>query len=370
MVKETKLYNTLGVKPEATQDEIKKGYRKAALKWHPDKNNDNANAAEKFKECSQAYEILSDPEKRKIYDQYGLEFLLRGGAAPPAEGAAGVGASGHSFSGAAGMPGGFTSFDFGNAGMPGMRAFQTSGGGGASFSFTDPETIFADFIRGGGAGSGVEGDFPGIFSSFGGSGSPRAGRSKMGSSFVDGRKHESTPEIATIERPLALTLEEMFQGTTKKLKIKRKTFDDSGKRILTDQILQVPIKPGLKKGSKIKFPGVGDQVEGGRQDLHFIVEEKENPLFRRQDNDILYTVTLDLKEALTGWKRTVTTIDGKQIKLDRGGPTQPGSEDRYPGLGMPFSKKPDQRGDFVITYKVNFPMSLTATQKKALQEIL
>ena len=84
----------------------------------------------------------------------------------------------------------------------------------------------------------------------------------------------------------------------------------------------------------------------------------------------MHTITLELKEALTGWKRTVTTIDGRQLNLDKGGPTQPGSEERYPGLGMPISKKPGQRGDFVVRYKINFPSSLTAAQKQKLKEIL
>ncbi|GAB0133802.1 hypothetical protein EsDP_00002198 [Epichloe bromicola] len=383
MVKETKLYDTLSVKPEASQDEIKKGYRKAALKWHPDKNKNNPSASEKFKECSQAYEILSDPEKRKVYDEYGLEFLLRGGGAPPPESGAG-GAGG--FPGG-GMPGGgFGGFDFGSGGMPGGGGggtrtfhFSTGGGPGGGFSFHNPEQIFAEFMRQqGGGGGGMHGgddDFGDIFSSFGGGGqasSSRSGRPRMRatSGYGEPRQREHTPEITTVERPLPLTLEELFNGVTKKMKIKRKTFDETGKRVQTDQILEVPIKPGLKKGSKIKFNGVGDQVEGGRQDLHFIVEEKEHPLFKREDNDLIHTVVLDLKEALTGWKRTVTTIEGKQINLDKGGPTQPGSEDRYPGLGMPMSKKPGQRGDFVIKYKVNFPSSLTAAQKQQLRQIL
>ncbi|RDA94215.1 hypothetical protein CP533_0604 [Ophiocordyceps camponoti-saundersi (nom. inval.)] len=374
MVKETKLYDTLSVKPDASQDEIKKGYRKAALKWHPDKNKDNPNAAEKFKECSQAYEILSDPEKRKIYDQYGLEFLLRGGAPPPEGGAnpfAGGGMPpGFDFGGGGGMPGGARTFHFSTSGGP----------GGGGFSFNNPEDIFAEFLRqqsggGGGGGGGMRGggdedEFANIFASMGGGG-PRAGRPRMRpTGFADSRKRDPTPEITTVERSLPLTLEELFHGVTKKMKIKRKTFDESGKRVQTDQILEVPIKPGLKKGSKIKFNGVGDQVEGGRQDLHFVVEEKEHALFKREDNDIVHTVTLELKEALTGWKRTVTTIEGRQINLDKGGPTQPGSEDRYPGLGMPVSKKPGQRGDLVIKYKVNFPSTLTAAQKQKLREIL
>ncbi|GKT49174.1 protein psi1 [Colletotrichum spaethianum] len=339
MVKETKLYDQLGVSPTATQDEIKKGYRKAALKYHPDKNKDNPDAAEKFKECSQAYEILSDPEKRKTYDDYGLEFLLRGGAAPPPDGA-----GGNPFA-AGGMPGGF---DFGSGGMPGGGArtfrFSTGGGNGGGFNFSSADDVFAEFMRSGAAGGMGGGDSP--------------------------RPREATPEVTTVERPLPLTLEELFRGVTKKMKIKRKTFDDTGKRTTTDTVLEVPIKPGLKKGSKIKFKGVGDQEEGGQQDLHFILEEKPHPLFVREDNDLIHTVELDLKEALTGWKRTVTTIDGKQLNLDKAGPTQPGSSDRYPGLGMPISKKPGTRGDFIIKYNVKFPTSLTAAQKQKLRDIL
>lgn len=241
--------------------------RKAALKWHPDKNKDNPDAAEKFKEASQAYEILSDPEKRKVYDQFGLEFLLRGGSAE--------GASGNPFAG--GMPSGFGGFNF-EGGHGGTRTFHFNTANGGNFNFNNPEDIFTEFIRshGGGGGSmGDDEDMPNIFSSFAG-GAPRSSRSsRMRSSGFgpESRGRESTPEVTTVERPLPLSLEELFDGVTKKMKIKRKTYDESGKRVQTDQILEVPIKPGLKKGSKIKFNGVGDQVEGGRQDLHFIVEE-------------------------------------------------------------------------------------------------
>src|SRR5271155_4379392 len=118
MVAETKLYDSLSISPSATADEIKKAYHKAALKYHPDKNKDKPNTAEKFKEVSQAYEVLSDPEKRKIYDQYGLDFLTRGGAPPPPPpGAEEMGGGGFG-----GIPGGFPGF----GGMPpgGTRTFS------------------------------------------------------------------------------------------------------------------------------------------------------------------------------------------------------------------------------------------------------
>ncbi|KNG80424.1 DnaJ domain protein Psi, partial [Aspergillus nomiae NRRL 13137] len=152
MVAETKLYDSLGIKPDASQDEIKKAYRKCALKYHPDKNKDNPSASEKFKEVSQAYEVLSDPEKRKIYDQFGLDYLMRGGPAPPPGGGAGGagGAGGSPFDG--GMPGGFS---FG--GMPGGGGartfrFSTGPGGGSGFQFSSADDIFRNFAKGGGSG--------------------------------------------------------------------------------------------------------------------------------------------------------------------------------------------------------------------------
>ncbi|KAL2197398.1 hypothetical protein P885DRAFT_35737 [Corynascus similis CBS 632.67] len=367
MVKETTLYDTLGVSPTATQDEIKKAYRKAALRWHPDKNTDNpAEAEAKFKSISQSFEILSDPEKRKIYDQFGLEYVLRGGAPPPEGGAGG----GHPFAGAAGgMPDGFASFFSGAGGAPGgTRTYSYN------FNFTDPNDLFRNTFRDSGLGSDMFEEFfagprssPSSAAGAAG-GERRRARNSFGESMRGARA--TTPEVTTVERPLALSLEDLFSGVTKKMKIKRKMFDETGKRTTTDTVLEVPIKPGLKKGSKIRFKGVGDQEEGGQQDLVFIVEEKPHPLFTRDGDDIIHTVDLDLKEALTGWKRTITTIDGKNLNIDKAGPTQPGSSDSYPGLGMPISKKPGQRGNFIVKYNVKFPITLSPSQKQKLREIL
>ncbi|ELR10432.1 hypothetical protein GMDG_00844 [Pseudogymnoascus destructans 20631-21] len=196
---------------------------------------------------------------------------------------------------------------------------------------------FCGRVRGGGwgGGGGMDDLFGSSFGGSGGGGMPRTRTKAGGGPQAARRRQPVEPEVTVVERPLPISLEDLFKGTHKKMKFQQKTFDAEGKRTTKDRILEMDIKPGLKKGSKIKFQGVGDQEEGGRQDLHFIVEEKNHPLFTREGDDIVLPLELDLKEALTGWKRTVTTIDGKNLVIDKGGPTQPGSNDTYPDLGMP-----------------------------------
>jgi len=191
------------------------------------------------------------------------------------------------------MPGGFG----GMGGMPGGGRtfhFSTGGGGGnGGFSFSNPESIFSEFFRSGGAGMGDDDD---VFANLGGGMGGRGGGFRTSSSrFRDSngssRQRPPTPEVTTVERSLPLTLEDLYTGTKKKMKIKRKTFDETGKRSVQDKILEMDIKPGLKAGSKIKFKGVGDQEEGGTQDLHFIVSEVRQPQFVRMAR--LLTVSVE-----------------------------------------------------------------------------
>jgi len=134
------------------------------------------------------------------------------------------------------------------------RAFRYSTNGGpGGFKFANPEDVFAEFFRG--------------------SGEPDSNPFGQPHGEKPDRKQQPAPEATVLEKPLLCTLEELFNGTTKKMKIKRKTYDAAGKPITEDRILQVPIKPGLKAGSKIKFTNVGDQIEGGTQDIHFVIGE-------------------------------------------------------------------------------------------------
>ncbi|KAJ5177008.1 Protein psi1 [Penicillium canariense] len=367
MVAETKLYDALGIQPTASQDEIKKAYRKAALKHHPDKNKDDPKSAEKFKDVSQAYEVLSDPEKRKVYDQFGLEYLLRGGPAPSPGGGGG---------GAGGMPGGF---NFG--GMPsgggGTRTFHFStGDGGGGFRFSNADDIFREFAKAGGAGGGGGGGGGGmggfdddIFSMLGGGGGGFRSR-PSGGGFTSKANRAPTPEPTVIEKDLPLTLEEIFNGTTKTVKAKSKSFDASGRRTVQDVPLEAVIKPGMRAGTKIKYRNIGDGEEGGRQDMVLVVKYLDHPDFKREGDNLITTVDLSLKEALTGWERIVRTIDGKSIRVSKPGPTQPGHEEHYPGWGMPNSKKPSERGDLVVRVKVTFPTTLSSETKAILKDLL
>jgi len=283
------------------------------------------------------------------------------------------------------MPGGFGGFSGGGfGGMPGGArmpggaqtfTFPTSGGSGA-FSFSNPEDIFSTFFGGGGGMGGASmGDDADIFShiggmpgGFGGMGGRPGSR---GPPSRGGMPRQRTPEVSIIEKPLPVTLEEYFNGTTKRMKINRKTFDPrTGKQATEEKILEVPIKQGIKAGSKITFNDCGDQIEGGTQDLRFVLQEKPHPLYKREGDDLRHDVEIDLKEALTGWKRTVKTIDGKSVNVGSAGPTGPTYTDRFPNLGMPKSKKPTERGDFVVGVKINFPTRLSVEQKSKLKEVL
>ena len=355
MVADTKLYDRLGVKSSATQEEIKKAYRKKAIATHPDKNKDNPNAAEQFKDVGQAYEILSDPEKRKVYDQYGLDFILKNGtSAPPPE------AEGGGFEGFRGAPGGFPAGGFPGGG--GTFHFET-GGPGAGFSFTNAEDIFSNFMK--------SSNMPGMFEDDDGFPGMNGGGRNRGARYREPRR-AATPEVTAVEKNLPITLEQMYSGVTKKLRVSRKAFDPStGKRKNEEKECSVTITPGMKAGSKFKFKGYGDMSEeGGHQDLHFIIQEKPHARFTRLGDDLITTVQVDLKEALTGWQRTVETIDGRQIRVSAGTPTQPDHEIRYPEQGMPKPKKAGQRGDMVVKVKVKFPQSLSQQQKQELAKIL
>ncbi|KAJ2896565.1 Molecular chaperone (DnaJ super) [Coemansia aciculifera] len=342
-------YNILGVNKSASEDELKKAYRKLALKWHPDRHAGDKNEAEvKFKDISEAYEVLSDKQKRQVYDTYGEEGLK--GGAPPSGGGGG------------GFPGG-TTFSFTSGGP---------GGGFAGFNPSNPEDIFAQLFGSGGLGglSGMGGRSRssqfmdtsddmgsyGGFQSFGGGGANAGGMSSR-------RPNEVT-------RPLACTLEELYNGCTKKLKVTRQQPGPSGTQSTSEKVLQVDVKPGWKAGTKIRFQKEGDDTGYGPRDIVFVLEEKPHALFKRDGNDLKIDLTLTLEEALCGFKKPIQLLSGKTIQVSNTSVIKPGQVSRMAGYGMRLSKQPNSFGALVITYKIQFPASLTLSQKEKIREAL
>ncbi|KAG0089051.1 hypothetical protein BGZ93_010069, partial [Podila epicladia] len=145
-----------------------------------------------------------------------------------------------------------------------------------------------------------------------------------------------------------VSLEDLAKGVTKRLKVTRKVSSGGGRT--SDKILTIDIKPGWKAGTKIRFPREGDEFPNGEiQDIVFTIEEKPHPLFTRRGDDLVLELELSLLEALTGFSKT---------------------EERYPGEGMPISKKPGQKGDLIVKFVVKFPKTLTSAQKEGLKKIL
>ncbi|KAF3318003.1 hypothetical protein TWF173_008744 [Orbilia oligospora] len=450
MVRETKLYETLGVAPTATAEEIKKAYRKGALKFHPDKNKDDENAAEKFKDLGQAYEILSEPDKRKVYDQYGLDFILRGGGAPPPNDESKPeeptkpkdhqqvpsgtpkfrrhNTDGYGYSGGMPPPHGTPSRTY---------TYSSSRGGVGGYASFDEFKVFNTFMASygddsyGGAPP-MYGAIPGMHGIPGspmprehlseGNNSPYIksryreerdsrrerereryrekeererdrDRDRYVSDTVNGRsierdgyrdshrdshrdrdskhgKSNGKGNVSVVERKLPISLEEIFKGVQKKLLIKRKAFDADQKMITEEKILDIAVRAGMKAGSKFKFTGVGDEVsDGGMQDLHIILEEKPHERFTRDGDDLITTIDITLKDALTGWSSHVVNIEGFSIPVSHAGPTPPNWSTTFPDHGMPKAKSKD-RGNLVVKVNIKFPTSLTSEQKEKLKEIL
>ncbi|XP_022140635.1 dnaJ homolog subfamily B member 13-like [Momordica charantia] len=337
-------YRILQVDKNATDEDLKKAYRKLAMKWHPDKNPVNKREAEaKFKQISEAYEVLSDPQKRAIYDRYG-EDGLKGQVPPP------------------------------DAGWPGGASFFSTGDGPTTFRFNprNANDIFSEFFgfsspfggmggRGQRFSSGIFGD--GIFASFGDGGGDGGGGSMA-------PRHASR-KAPPIERHLLCSLEELYNGTTKKMKISREITDIRGKTMKTEEILTINIKPGWKKGTKITFPEKGnEEPDVIPSDLVFVIDEKPHSLFTRDGNDLIVTQKISLVEALTGCSVHLTTLDGRHLNFPITNVITPNYEEVIPAEGMPLQKDPTKKGNLRIHFVIKFPTRLTAEQKVGIRKLL
>ncbi|KAG6553399.1 hypothetical protein Mapa_005134 [Marchantia paleacea] len=336
-------YNVLKVPKNASDDDLKKAYRKLAMKWHPDKNPNNKKDAEaKFKQISEAYEVLSDPQKRAIYDQYGEEGLK--GQVPP-QGA--------------------------------QQAGYSNGGTTNTFRFNprNAEDIFAEFF--GGSPFGGMGGISGIGS--------RSGRGNFGDgmfggfnttenvfrSFGEGAQSSGPRKAPPVENKLQCTLEELYNGSTRKMKISRNIADPSGKTMPVEEILTIEVKPGWKKGTKITFPEKGnEQPNVVPADLVFVIDERPHEIFKRDGNDLIMTHKVSLSEALTGCTVNLTTLDGRLLNIPITEVINPGYEKVVQKEGMPIAKESGKRGNLRIKFEIKFPARLSPEQKQGIKRLL
>lgn len=348
-------YRILGVAKNASDDEIKKAYRKLALKYHPDKNKAK-DAEEKFKEVAEAYEVLSDKKKRDIYDQYGEEGL-----------------KGESSCGNQGGPGG--SFNYQFHGDPRATFAQF-------FGTNDPFSIFfgndgMDNGMGGFGGANIFGvgggmDHDDIFSHLQGG---RGGGAFRSQSFnVHGDPQPKKMKVdPPIEHDLYVTLEDISTGCQKKMKISKMVVQPDGSARKEEKILQINVKPGWKAGTKITFPKEGDQIPGKvPADIVFIIRDRPHSTFKRESSDIKYTAKLTLKEALcaTGQLK-VPTLSGEVIPINiQNEVIKPTTIKRLQGRGLPYPKEPNRRGDLIVNFDIVFPENISKSAREILIDVL
>ncbi|XP_062908992.1 dnaJ homolog subfamily B member 13 isoform X1 [Mobula hypostoma] len=308
-------YSILGIIRNATDADIKKAYRKLALKYHPDKTTDPC-ADEKFLQIAEAYDVLSDLRKKATYDKFGEEGLK--GGIPSEFGETGAWTTGYTF--------------HGNA----NKIFRDFFGG---------DNPFADFFD-------------------------TKAEINLGFGGLRGRgvKKQDPP----IERELHLSLEDLYHGCLKKIKISRRVMNEDGHTSsIKDKILTIQVKPGWLSGTKITFPNEGDQGPNNiPSDIIFVVKDKPHPWFCRDKNDLIYNAPIELAKALTGYTVEIETLDDRFLSIPINDIVHPKYTKVVPGEGMPLSKDPLKKGNLIIQFDIKFPDKLTPAKKKLINRAL
>ena len=314
-------YDILGIPKTASADEIKKAHRKLALKYHPDRNKNNKEAEEKFKEIQEAYDVLSDATKRSNYDQFGH---------------AGVGAGG---AGGGNGPDPYEAFRRAQAGRGGGRTTWRASPG-VSVEDIDPSQF---------------GDFGDLFDQIFGPGG--GGRGGFGRGATRGRVRPEPQRGQDVEHEVTLTFEQAARGTTLPLQITR----GPGQT----ETIEIKIPPGVKDGSRIRIKGRGEQTGGEPGDLFIITHVLPHPYFRRENLDIYLELPVSLYEALLGTKVEVPTLDGP-VTLTVPPGASCGAKLRIKGRGV---ERGSERGDQYAVIKIIVPRNLDDEDRKLLQQL-
>lgn len=331
-------YQVLGISRDADQGTIKKAYRKLAKKYHPDTNTGNTKAEERFKEVTEAYDILSDAKKRKLYDQFGHEAFEAGAGPKYQEGGGyrgygydGPGGSRHTYS-YRGPGGGYRSYSYTYDGMG--EDYQ-----GHSFEGQDMDDILRQFF----------GD------SFGEQGF-------HGRGFRNNFQEDFRAKGSDLRAEVTVSFEEAAFGCEKVIQLQNPS---DGKR----QSLQVHIPAGIETGKSIRLRGKGMPGEGGAQpgDLFLKVTVLEKPGFRRQGMDVYTTVRVPFTTAVLGGEVVVQTLYGKVVCKIREG-TQSGTKIRLKGKGIVSMKNPEITGDQYAQVEIQVPQRISPQAKQKLKE--
>lgn len=307
-------YKVIGVNKNATQDEIKKAYRKLAVRYHPDKNKGNKEAEEKFKEINEANEVLSDPEKRKKYDELGENWKYYQ------------------------QSGGQQSQDFD------WSQYANQGGGRGGQSQYTYEGDYSDAF--GGAG------FSDFFETlFGGGGRTSQGTRGRKSSRKTSLKGED------LAAEMSITLEDAYHGADK-------LFDLNG------QSIKLKIKPGISEGQSLKLGGKGAAGYNGGSagDLILRIHVLNDPIFERKGDDLYTDLRVNLFTAILGGKAPIKTFKGT-INVNISKESQNGKVLRLQGMGMPKYGKANQFGDLYAKLNIEIPTELTEKEMKLFKEL-
>ncbi len=347
-------YDILGVSRNATQEEIKSAYRKLALKYHPDRNKDDPQAEEKFKEATEAYEVLSDPEKRSIYDKYGKEGLN----------GTGFGSQGFGYKAYTDFSDIFSEFS---------SIFDEIFGGGFRHSGGEYTRRGADLrynleisLEDAALGKEITVEIPRkeICDECNGSGAKKGTRPQI-CSFCHG-----SGRVRTTQGFFSVT------STCPQCKGSGKIVRDhcpkcSGEGLITrTRKLNIKIPPGVENGSKIRIKGEGEASQHGGTygDLYVFIYIKKHPIFERQGDDLVVKVSIPITTAILGGEIDVPLIDGKKAKLKIPPGTQNNQIFRIRNKGMPIMGS-SSKGDQLVIVNVHIPDKLSSRAKELIKEL-